>query len=117
MASYRELKVWQRAMELVVLVYELTKKFPKDELYGLVSQIRRSVISLPSNITEGQGRQSSKDFKQFLSIARASLNELETQIEIANRLNYIDKFESDRISEITTEVGKMINGLRSSLQF
>jgi len=101
--SYKDLIVWQRSMELVVSIYELTDQFPKEEIYGITSQIRRSSISVPSNIAEGAGRKSPKEFKQFLFIALGSLSELETQIIIAKNLKYIDKEINDKINiEIVT---------------
>ena len=87
---YENLKVWQEAMELVEIVYDLVKRFPSDEKFDLVSQIKRSEVLIPSNIAEGKGRNSDKEFKQFLYIARGSLFELRTQLEIARRLKYID---------------------------
>ncbi len=89
MAGYRELKVWRLAMELAEDVYKLCAKFPKHEIYGLTSQLQRAVVSIPSNIAEGQARSSSKEFCHFLGIARGSLAELETQIMLAQRLGYL----------------------------
>jgi len=86
--SYRELLVWQKAIELTVLVYRLTEVFPKREVYGLAAQLRRAAVSIPSNIAEGYGRGSRKEYLQFLSIAQGSLKELETQIILAQRLTY-----------------------------
>ena len=86
--SFRDLTVWQRAMQLTVAVYKLTQEFPREELYGLTSQIRRSVVSIPSNIAEGQGRASPAEFRQFLAIARGSNCEVQTQLEIARALDY-----------------------------
>ena len=91
--SYRKLKVWNKAVELVEECYRLTKKFPKYEMYGLSSQIQRAAVSIPSNIAEGRQRIYRKEFIKHLSIAHGSLAELETQIEIANRLNYIEDTE------------------------
>lgn len=89
--SYRDLLVWQKAMSIVTEVYSLTQTFPASEIYGLISQIRRSAVSIPSNIAEGYGRHSTGDYKRFLQIAVGSLFELQTQIEIASNLNYISK--------------------------
>src|SRR4051794_21309292 len=86
--SFRDLTVWQRAMQLTVAIYKLTQGFPREEIYGLTSQIRRSAVSIPCNIAEGQGRTSSAEFRQFLSIARGSNCEVQTQLEIARALNY-----------------------------
>jgi four helix bundle protein len=85
---YQELIVWQKAMELVELVYRMSKQFPREEIYGLTSQIRRAAVSIPSNIAEGQGRSTTKDFLNFLSVARGSLREVETQLLISERLEY-----------------------------
>ena len=95
--NYTELIAWQKGMDFVEAVYKATKQFPKEELYGLTSQLRRAVVSIPSNIAEGQGRRSTKEFVQFLSIAHGSLREAETQILIAKRLNYIDAEQVRRL--------------------
>ena len=87
--SYRDLVVWQKSVELSVEIYKITSKFPKDELYGLVSQMRRSAVSIPSNIAEGKNRGTRKDFAQFLRISYGSGAELETQLEIAHQLQYL----------------------------
>jgi len=114
--SYRELIVWQKAMKLVKYVYELTAKFPKEELYGLTLQIRKASVSVPSNIAEGQGRNSTKQFLQHLSIAYGSLMETETQGLIAEMLNYITTEETTLLLEKSAEVGRLINGLVNSLE-
>lgn len=106
---YRDLIVWQKAMELAKLVYKRTKDFPKEEVYGLVSQIRRCSVSIPSNIAEGKGRGSNKDFVKFLHIARGSLYELQTQWELAMDFGYAQK--SKDISDLSLEVEKMLNSL------
>jgi four helix bundle protein len=95
--SYRDLMVWQKAMSLVTEVYAITGNFPSSEMYGLTSQIRRSAVSVPSNIAEGYGRNSTGDYKRFLQIAVGSLFELQTQIEISFNLNYITKDISDNL--------------------
>lgn len=105
---YKDLIVWQKAMDLVCLIYEITKAFPKEELYGLTSQIRRAAVSVPSNIAEGQGRKSTAEFRHFLSIARGSLAEVETQLIIAVRLNYLGKSQFQEIMDIHEEVSKMV---------
>ena len=87
--NYRELIAWQKSMDLVERVYLATRSFPKEEVYGLCAQVRRAVVSIPSNIAEGQGRQTTREFVHFLSIAHGSLREVETQILIARRLNYL----------------------------
>ncbi|HEY0380482.1 MAG TPA: four helix bundle protein [Pyrinomonadaceae bacterium] len=113
--SYRDLIAWQKAMDLVQTVYESVRAFPKEEVYGLTSQLKRAVVSVPSNIAEGQGRKSTREFLHHLSIAYASLMEVETQILIAARLGYLNTEEADRIAEQTAEVGRVINGLSNAL--
>lgn len=114
--DYRELIVWQKAMDLVELVYRTTDGFPQREIYGLTAQVRRAAISIPSNIAEGQGRYSTRDFLHFLSIARGSLKEVETQVLIAERLGYVDQRMRSNLLELTTEVSRLISGLASSLR-
>ncbi|MDX1963129.1 MAG: four helix bundle protein [Pirellulales bacterium] len=114
--SYRQLIVWQKSMDAVVKVYELTREFPNHELYCLTSQIRRAAISIPSNIAEGNARASSKDYLNFLAIAQGSLAELETQLELAKRLQYSQPWLIDDLCELLTEVDKMLAALRNSLQ-
>ena len=94
--NYRDLDIWQRAVNIAVLVYQLTNDFPQSELYGLTSQMRRSAVSIASNIAEGHSR-SSREFVQFLSIARGSVSELETQIEIASRIGLLPDMANDRV--------------------
>jgi four helix bundle protein len=113
--TYRELVVWQKAMDTVELVYRISEQFPKVEIYGLTSQMRRAAISVPSNIAEGQGRKSTKDFLKHLSIAYGSLLELETQIQIAERLSYLNQSDCKLVLEATGEVGRLLNGLMNSL--
>jgi len=112
--SYKQLVAWQRAMELVVAVYAL--EFPRHELYGLTSQIRRSAVSVASNIAEGQGRYSTNDFLRHLSIAYGSLMELETQLMIARRLDYISQETETAVLSIAGETGRLVNGLSKSLR-
>ena len=90
-SSYRDLRVWQQPMDLAMQVYRLTETFPKHELYGLTGQIRRAAISIPSNIAEGKGRRTDRDFSSFLFRARGSLLELETQVLLARRLEYLQE--------------------------
>lgn len=113
--NYRDLVAWQRAMDFVEMVYELAKRFPQDELYGLTSQLRRAVVSIPSNIAEGEGRNSPNDFARFLSIAHGSLREVETQLLIAVRLGYLDADEIDDALRLSEETGRIINGLKRHL--
>ncbi|MGO9775443.1 MAG: four helix bundle protein [Terracidiphilus sp.] len=113
--AFRDLQVWQRAIQLTVVIYRLTQGFPREEVYGLSSQIRRSAISVPSNIAEGQGRLSVGDFRQFLGIARCSNHELQTQLEIARVLKFGDSKLIDEAESLSQEVGKMIYALLESL--
>ena len=113
--SYEDLSVWKKSMNLAVKIYELTKHMPKEELYGLTAQMRRAAVSIPSNIAEGQQRASTKEFLRFLSIARGSNAELQTQLVLACKLGY---FQSEQIREtmnLTREISKMINALMISL--
>ena len=114
--NYRELIVWQKAMDLVVLVYRISAGFPAEEVYGLRNQVRRAAVSIPSNIAEGQGRQTTRDFLKFLSIANGSLREVETQTMIAGRLGYISEQESSELLKLAAEVGRLRYGLVNSLQ-
>ena len=114
--SYRQLIVWQKAMGLVKEIYQLTNRFPKDEVYGLIGQIRRAAVSIPSNIAEGQGRDSTREFLHHLSIAYGSLMEVETQLLIAESLNYLNEDETKLILNKTAETGRLINGLTRSLK-
>jgi four helix bundle protein len=114
--SFRDLQVWQRAMQLSVAVYRLTREFPREEIYGLTSQIRRSAVSVPSNIAEGQGRLSPGEFRQFLSNARGSNCELQTQLDIARTLEIGNSTLIDEAMCLSHEVGKMIYSLVDSLK-
>ena len=114
--NFKVLIVWQKAIELVTAVYELTNDFPDREKYGLANQLRRAVVSIPSNIAEGQGRYSTGEFKQFLGHARGSLYEVETQIILARKLNFIGQEQIDRIHDHISEVGRLMNGLITSLK-
>lgn len=107
MYNYRDLIVWQKAMKLVELTYKITNTFPAEEKFGLISQIRRSAVSIPSNIAEGAGRSSKKSFRNFLEIANGSINELKTQLEISEILGYISANELDTILNLCGEVQKM----------
>jgi four helix bundle protein len=113
--NYRDLIVWQKAMELVMLIYRATKSLPKEEIYGLRSQMRRAAVSIPSNIAEGQGRNTKRDFRNFLSIALGSLRELETQILIAKGLDYYTESTTTQLCNLTDTVGRLIRGLSKSL--
>ena len=111
MKTYRDLIVWQKAMQMVTCIYQLTGDFPKNELYGLTSQIRRCAISIPSNIAEGYGRNSTDDYLRFLNISRASLYELQTQLEISFNLNFLVKADFEKIYEATREIERMLSSL------
>lgn len=114
--NYKDLEVWQKAMELVVQCYQITKGFPVNEVYGLASQLKRAAVSVPANIAEGRSRQHNKEFIQYISIAYGSLAELETHIEIAKRLGYITTDTAVELNDKTSIIGRMLNGLRRSLE-
>lgn len=107
---------WKKAHELTLKIYEITKDFPKDELFGLTSQMRRASTSVPCNIVEGKARGSSKDFKRFLLIARGSLEELKYQILLSKDLNYINEEKNNELQNKAKEVGRLLNGLMVSLE-
>jgi four helix bundle protein len=113
---FRDLLVWQRSMKLAQEVYNLTQDFPKSETFGLTSQLRRSAVSVPSNIAEGHGRLSDKSFAVFLGQARGSLYEMETQIELACCLGFINGEQVDPLLKECSEVARMLNGLLSTLR-
>ena len=115
MHNFKELKIWSRAVDLAVDVYSVTKNFPKEEKYGLTSQITRSAVSVPSNIAEGSGRNSDKDFNKFLGIALGSSFELETQLIIANKIGILEEESFKKIASETIEVQKMINGFKNKI--
>lgn len=114
--SYKDLVVWQKSFRLSLLVYKLTKAFPKDELYALVSQLRRAAISLPSNIAEGYTRHRRLEYIQFLQIAFASGAELETQLLIAKELGYINSNDFEEVQSLLQEVMRMLNSLISKIK-
>jgi four helix bundle protein len=113
--SYKDLELWKKSMDLVVDVYKLTNEFPSQEKFGLISQIRRAAVSIPSNIAEGSSRNNTKEFIQFLFIANGSLSEIETQLEIASRLGYLTTFETliVNIKYIRKLMGGLINVLKA----
>lgn len=113
--GYKDLQVWQKSMDFVDAVYSVTKAFPKDEVYGLTSQLRRSAVSIASNIAEGSSRNSAKEFIRFIEISYGSLAEAETQIYIANRQKYIVDELTNKLLEQASEIGRMLNGLLGSL--
>src|SRR3989338_5326121 len=112
--GYKDLLVWQKSVELAVLVYALTDDFPRQEIYGLASQMRRAAVSVPSNIAEGSRRGTAKDFKHFLLIAYGSASELETQIEIAKRLNFGEEAKYHSLELLLREVLRMLNSMSKS---
>jgi four helix bundle protein len=113
--SFRELVVWQKSIDLASAVYSMTRDFPRDELYGITSQIRRCAVSVPSNIAEGQGRMSTGEFRQFLGIARGSSFELQTQLEIARRLGFGNLKSMDKAEALSHEIGKMLSAILARL--
>jgi four helix bundle protein len=115
-ASYRDLRVWQTSMRLVANIYTATQDFPKSELYGLVNQMRRAAVSVPSNIAEGKGRLTDRDRAHFFSQARGFLLELETQILIGEQLKYISSAQANALVQLSAEVGRMLNGLIDSIR-
>ncbi len=116
--TYEDLEVWQLGMELVYDVYEVTRRhpFPSDERFGLISQMRRAAVSISSNIAEGKGRSTNKDFALFLTHARGSQQELYTQILIARHLGFLSAADADRLLERTARIGRMLHGLINSTQ-
>ena len=115
MSNFRELKVWQKSMELSVAVYRATESLPDREKYGLTSQMRRSAVSIASNIAEGAGRGSNPDFRRFLDIAKGSAFELETQLLISKKLSFINKETANKLQHEIVEIQKMISGLHRTL--
>jgi len=116
MANFKELLVWQKSINFVTEIYELTNDFPKNEMYGLTSQIRRASISIPSNIAEGNSRRSVADYLQFLKIARGSCAEVETQLIIAQNLKFLNEEHYLKLNQDIIEISKMLNGLINSLK-
>ena len=115
MNKFKDLIVWQKSIEIVTVIYSLTASFPKEEMYGISSQIRRCAISIPSNIAEGAGRGTPKDFSHFLDIAKGSSFELETQLLISLNLKYLNHDKYETIAAQLNEIQKMITGLQKSL--
>jgi four helix bundle protein len=114
--SYRELIAWQKAMKFVTEIYAVTQRFPSEERYGITNQLRRAAVSVPSNIAEGQARFSQKEFHHFLSQARGSLVEIETQLLIARDLKYIQPARADALLAVAEELGRILNGLIASIK-
>jgi|ERR1041385_1563551 four helix bundle protein len=114
--SFRDLVVWQKAMELATAVYRVTERFPRSEQYGLTSQLCRAVVAVPSDIAEGKGRLSKREFIQMLARARGSLFEVVTQIEIGKNLDFVSETDFAQISKQCAEVGRLLNGLIRSIR-
>jgi len=114
--TYQDLTVWQKSMDLTALVYQTTKKLPKDELYSLTNQMRRAAVSIPSNIAEGQARHSTKEFIQFLRIAQGSKAELETQFLLCLKIGYLTDSDTEKIMNLLQEIGKMLTALIAKLR-
>jgi four helix bundle protein len=108
---HKKLEAWKQSMELVVDIYEATKDFPHQEIYGITNQVRRAAVSVPSNIAEGAARQTKREFMNFLHVAQGSLSELDTQMEIATRLGFIDSKRRHSLNEKMVPIDKMITGL------
>ena len=113
--SYQDLIVWQKAMNVATMIYSLVKKLPKEELFALSDQMRRAAVSIPSNIAEGQARNSTREFLQFLAIARGSKAELETQLLLCVQVNYLAPTDISEVMEQLQEVGKMLHALTKTL--
>lgn len=115
MSTFRDLLIWQKAMKFVTEIYQETSDFPNEEKFGLVSQLRRSAISVPSNIAEGYGRNSNGEFRRFLNISMGSLFEVQTQLQIARNLEFIDKNNGDNLFESSREIERMMSSFIRSL--
>ncbi|HEX4066828.1 MAG TPA: four helix bundle protein [Acidobacteriaceae bacterium] len=113
--SFYDLTVWQRSIEMTTLIYQMTTEFPRSEIYGLTSQMRRAAVSVASNIAEGTGRGSKAEFRQFLNIARGSNCELQTQLVIASNLRMVTRDRIETATSLSYEVGRMLNGLLASI--
>ncbi|QOG04204.1 four helix bundle protein [Flavobacterium sp. MDT1-60] len=109
MKTFRDLLIWQKSMNLVTEIYQLTNSFPKEEIYGLTSQIRRSAISIPSNIAEGYGRDGNTDYLRFLNISISSLFEIQTQLEISYNLKYINQIQFNKTNGESREIERMLS--------
>ena len=116
MHNFRELRIWQRSIDLAEAIYKITADFPKEEKYGLISQLRRCCVSVPSNISEGAGRSTNKQFKYFLEISMGSCNELQTQLELSFRFNFISKEILDKLNDEILQILKMILIFYNSLK-
>lgn len=112
---HRKLLLWQKSIEFVLQIYKVLRKFPAEERFGIVAQMQRAAVSIPSNIAEGAARKSRKEYLQFLYTARGSISELDTQLEISLRLNYLTIQDYEQLQENLNEISKMLNGLISAL--
>ncbi len=114
--SYRNLIVWQKSIEVCTLIYRLTQDFPRDETFGITSQLKRAAISVPTNISEGHSRNSKKEYRHFVGIARGSLTEIETLITLTKNLQFTSENKITEITDLCTEIGKMLTSLNRKLQ-
>src|SRR5262245_35337049 len=114
--NYKDLDAWRYAMDLTEQCYRLTREFPKEELFGITSQIRRAAVSIPANIAEGQGRNTTREFAHFLGIARGSLSELETHLELASRFGFVDESKCADVMELAARVQRILAGLRKAVK-
>lgn len=114
--GYKNLNVWKKADELVILVYKATKRFPREEMFGLTSQTRRCTVSIPANIVEGYGRKTPRDKLQFYHIVRGSLNELEYYLDLSCRLGYIENDEYIKLEKLRSDVGRLLSGFMKSIR-
>ncbi|HUX68771.1 MAG TPA: four helix bundle protein [Terriglobales bacterium] len=115
-SSYEDLVAWQKAMKLVTEIYHASENFPKHEAFGLTTQLRRAAVSVPSNIAEGQGRLTRKDFRHFLATARGSLQEMQTQLRIAENLHFLGHEQTQELLASSAELGRILNGLMASIK-
>lgn len=113
--AYYDLDVWKKAMDLVISIYEVSASFPREEIFGLTSQLRRSAVSVPSNVAEGHSRKSTAEFLRHISIAQGSLGELETQLLICERLGYLKSTRREELAQVSAEIGRMLSGLQVAL--
>jgi four helix bundle protein len=113
---YQDLLVWQKSIDLAEIIYTITRSFPKEEIYGIISQMRRCSVSIASNIAEGQSRNSAPQFIQFLNIAKGSISELETQLVISKRLKFISEQDFNKVQKDLSDIGKMLNGLIKAIK-
>jgi four helix bundle protein len=116
MRPHQKLDLWKRSVDFVVAIYRLTEQFPKEEKFGLTSQLRRAAVSVAANVAEGAAKTSTKDFRRYLSNSQGSTSEIETELLIALRLNYLDEADFQLLSKDLDDVGRMITGLSRSLQ-